>query len=128
MTAPPLPGFDEPDLAAAVAALPPGALDRLPFGVILVDAAGLVRVYSEAERRLSGSGGRPRVGLDFFAAVAPCMDSPEFRGRIEAARASGRFDLEFGWVGDFADARRALRVRVQPADGGGIWIFMLREG
>ncbi|MDO9712189.1 hypothetical protein, partial [Paracraurococcus lichenis] len=65
MNAFPLPSFDQPDLARAVEALPPEALDRLPFGVIRLDEAGVVRAYSAAERRLSGSGERPRLGLGF---------------------------------------------------------------
>jgi photoactive yellow protein len=127
MTSPALPRFDTPQLARAIEALPEAMLDRLPYGAIRVDEAGIVRVYSDAERRLSGSGERPRLGLDFFASIAPCMDTPRFRGRIERAMASGRLDLEFGWTGDFGDAARSLRVRVQSASGGGYWICMLRE-
>lgn len=127
MSAPPLPDFDDPKLAARVEALPPAALDALPFGAIRVDADGVVQLYSAAERRLSGSGDRPRLGLHFFSAVASCMDTPAFRGRIDKALAAGRLDLEFGWTGDFADAERGLRVRAQSAAGGGYWLFLQRE-
>ncbi|TDH62806.1 hypothetical protein E2C06_09780 [Dankookia rubra] len=123
-----MPSFDQPDLARAIEGLPVQALDDLPFGAIRLDAEGVVRVYSGAERRLSGSGERPRLGLEFFREVAPCMDTPRYRGRIEKALAGGTLDLEFGWTGDFADAERSLRVRVQSAVGGGCWIFMRREG
>jgi len=121
--------FDEPDLAGAVERLPREAVDALPFGAIRLDAAGVVRFYSAAEARLSGSDARARLGIDFFTAVAPCMDTAEYRGRIERARRDGQVDIEFGWVGDFADAERFLRVRIQSTrDGdGGVWIFMLRE-
>jgi len=122
-----LPAFDTPHLARAIEALPDAALDRLPFGAIRVDGDGIIRVYSGAERRLSGSGDRARLGLEFFTGVAPCLDNPRFRGRIEKAMAEGRLDLEFGWTGDFADANRSLRVRVQSAAPGGYWICMLRE-
>lgn len=121
------PAFDQQDLVRAVEALPVQALDDLPYGAIRLDAAGVVRIYSGAERRLSGSGDRQRLGLDFFREVAPCMDSPRYRGRIERAMAEGRLDIEFGWTGDFADAERSLRVRVLSATGGGCWIFMQRE-
>jgi photoactive yellow protein len=121
-----LPSFEQPDLARAVEALPVQALDGLPFGAIRLDADGIVRVYSGAERRLSGSGDRARLGLHFFREVAPCMDGPRYRGRIERAIAEGRLDVEFGWTGDFDDAERSMRVRVQPASGGGCWIFMQR--
>jgi photoactive yellow protein len=122
------PGFDAPDLAALVEALPNAAVDALPYGAIRLDAQGVVQLYSEAERRLSGSGDRVRLGLDFFISVAPCMNHPGFRGRIERAMAAGRLDLEFGWTGDFADAERSMRVRVLSASGGGTWIFLQREG
>lgn len=127
MTRPALPAFDDPDLAAAVERLPEDAVDALPFGAIRVDAAGLVRFYSAAERRLSGSGDRPRIGLSFFGTVAPCMDTPEFRGRIERQLAAGQLDVEFGWTGDFGDGDRGLDVRAQSASDGGYWIFMRRE-
>ncbi len=118
--------FDLPALAPAVEALPVGALDALTFGALRVDHAGVVQVYNRTERLRSGSGDRPRLGLDFFTDVAPCMATKEFRGRIERALAEGSLDLEFGWVGDFGDAERAMRVRVQSAAQGGYWIFFQR--
>jgi len=127
MTHPSRPTFDDPDLARRVEALAQAEVDDLPFGAIRLDAAGTVVAYSQAERQLSGSGDHPRLGLDFFAEIAPCMDTPSFRGRIERARASGRLDLEFGYVGDFADRERELTVRVQPSSDGGLWIFLRRE-
>jgi photoactive yellow protein len=122
-----LPHFEQSDLARAVEALPPEALDTLEFGAIRLDASGIVQVYSEAERRLSGSGDLPRLSFDFFTRIAPCMDQPGFRGRIEQALAQGRLDLEFSWTGDFSDRMRSVTVRVQSASGGGYWIFMRRE-
>lgn len=121
------PRFDQPDLASAVESLPPEALDTLDFGAIRLDDGGTVQIYSLAERRRSGSGDAPRLGLDFFTSVAPCMNQPGFRGRIERALGRGSLDLEFSWTGDFADRLRSMTVRVQSATGGGYWIFMRRE-
>lgn len=123
----PSPSFDDPDLARKAEALDERDLDGLPFGAIRLDQAGLVRSYNGAERRLSGSGDRERLGHDFFAEIAPCMDTEDFRGRIDRARSAGRLDLEFGYVGDFADSERELTVRVQSASDGGTWIFMRHE-
>ena len=127
MTSSQAPDFEDPELARKVEALPGPQVDELPYGAIRLDPQGIVQVYSETERRLSGSAEHRRLGLDFFAEIAPCMDTPTFRGRIERARASGQLDLEFGYVGDFADRERELTVRVQSATDGGIWIFMRRE-
>jgi len=122
-----LPGFDTPHLARAVEALSDAAVDSLPFGAIRLDDDGVVAYYSAAERRLSGSGDRVRIGIDFFSRIAPCMDNPDFRGRIERARTAGTLDLEFSHVGDFEDRDRELTVRIQSASAGGLWIFMRRE-
>ncbi|MFC7477384.1 hypothetical protein ACFQS7_23695 [Dankookia sp. GCM10030260] len=127
MNAARIPRFEQRDLASAVEALPPDALDTLDFGAIRLDDGGAVQIYNLAERRLSGSGDLPRIGLEFFSSVAPCMNQSGFRGRIERALARGRLDLEFSWTGDFSDRLRSVTVRVQSATGGGYWIFMRRE-
>lgn len=122
-----LPEFDTPHLALAVEALSAEAIDSLPFGAIRLDDEGIVTYYSAAERRLSGSGDRARIGIEFFTKIAPCMDNPAFRGRIDRARTAGTLDLEFSHVGDFEDRDRELTVRIQSASAGGLWIFMRRE-
>ncbi len=122
-----LPPFDEPKLALAVEALSEAEIDSLPYGAIRLDAAGTVLYYSRAERRLSGSGDRPRIGLNMFSTIAPCMDNDAFRGRVEKARAAGTLDIEFTHYGDFEDAERELTVRIQSSSEGGYWIFMRRE-
>ncbi len=119
--------FDMPGLARAVEALAPHAVDALPFGAIRLDEDGRVVTFNQTERNRGGSGTLSRLGRDFFTEIAPCMDTPEFRGRVERARASGTLDLAFTHIGDFADRERELTVRVQSASGGGTWIFQRRE-
>jgi len=117
--------FDAPDLAARVGELTQEELDDLPFGVILLDREGTVMFYSATEARLSSFGGSP-LGHDFFAA-SRCMNTDEFRGRIMRAIAAGPVDLELGWAGDFADPAANLRIRVQSAPTGGVWICIERD-
>jgi photoactive yellow protein len=117
--------FDAPDLAARIEELSQYELDRLPFGVILIDREGVVQFYSETEARESGYGALP-LGQNLFE-VSRCMASDDFRGRIERAREQGRVDIEFGWVGDFADPNRDLRIRVQSSRAGGYWICVERD-
>ncbi len=119
--------FNDPNLAKVVETLTARELDNLPFGAIRLDRDGRVAVYSEAEARLSGFGPRPRLGLDFFSQIAPCMGTDAFRGRAEKALTSGSLDLEFSHFGDFDDPDRELTVKIQSATGGGVWIFMRRE-
>jgi photoactive yellow protein len=121
------PDYYDAKLAEKVEALNIDDVNALPFGAIRLDAEGTVTFYSEAERRLSGSGTNPRLGHNFFHEIAPCMDHPDYRGRIDQAKARGTLDLEFTHIGDFEDRERELTVRVQSASAGGYWIFMKRD-
>jgi photoactive yellow protein len=120
--------FDDDELPRALDRLSVEERDALPFGLIGLDPEGNVRFYSETEARLSGMGTPPRIGAAFFREIAPCMDTPSFRGRIEEALARGQLDVEIGHTGDFADRKRFIRVRAMSAADGGIWLAMRREG
>ena len=121
-----IPDFESAELARQVEALSAEERDKLPYGVIKLDANGVVEVYNSAEARLSGRKKRPTVGLDFFAEVAPCMANPDMRGRIEQARRRGAVDIEIGWIGDFDDPNGEIEIRVLSAIDGGLWLFMNR--
>lgn len=118
--------FATPRLAAEIEKLSDAEIDGLPFGAIRLDQDLRVTFYSKAEAELSGYGYRPALGRLFFSEIAPCMGGEDFLGRISAARARGTLDLEFGWIGDFADRNRAIRVRIQSASGQGVWVFLKR--
>ncbi len=122
-----IPNFDSADLAKKIEALSDEERDALPYGVIKLDARGVVHGYSATEAQQSGRKKRPTVGLDFFNEVAPCMASPAMRGRVEAAAARGTVDIEIGWTGDFDDPDRDIRIRVMSASDGGLWLFMNRD-
>jgi photoactive yellow protein len=87
-----LPDFASPRLAEAVEQLSVEQMDALPFGVVLLDPSGVVVRYSKTERRLSGF---PHAveGRAFFGEIAPCMDTPSLKGRIERAMAADNIPL-----------------------------------
>ena len=118
--------FHDPDVARALEALSLDEIDQLPFGVIGLSAPGEVRVYSRTEAQQSGFGTRRALGRQFFSVIAPCMDQPDFRGRIEQATQQGAVDLEIGHTGDFDDPARFIRVRVCSASDGGLWLLTMR--
>jgi photoactive yellow protein len=119
--------FSDLDLAKAVEALSDEQKHELPFGVIKLDDKGVVTFFSATEARQSGYKQRPAVGLDFFLSIAPCMGTPEFKGRVEEARRHGAVNIEMGWIGDFDDPDREMVVRIHSASDGGLWIFLNRE-
>jgi photoactive yellow protein len=121
-----LPDFETPDLATAVEALSREDIDRLPFGVVGLDADGSIWIYNRAEAQLSGYKDRPAHGRLFFVDVAPCMNNGYFKGRIDKALKAGTLDISFSFIGDFNDRDRELFVRAQSASDGGYWIFIHR--
>jgi len=116
--------FDAPDLAARIEQLSDDERDQLPFGVIHLDRDGTVLFYSAAEARQSGNP-NPPLGQNFYA--ASCMGSDDFRGRILRAQEQGAVDLEIGWPRDFGGIKRDLRIRVQSAGDGGVWLCIERD-
>jgi photoactive yellow protein len=119
--------FEADDLPESLERASEAERHALPFGVIKLDASFRVTFYSRTEARQSGYGERPIRNLDFFHDVAPCMDTADYRGRIERARKEGTLDIELGHTGDFADRARFFRVRAMSAADGGIWLAHLRD-
>ncbi|MGE0565618.1 MAG: hypothetical protein AB7O50_13995, partial [Pseudolabrys sp.] len=116
---------DATDLAAQIEKLTQAELNVLRFGVMLIGDDGTVRFYSETEAQLSGYK-ESAVGLNLYE-FCERFGGPNFRGRIEEAAAQGTVNLEFGWKGDYGDPKRDLRIRVESARGGGLWIFVDRD-
>src|SRR5271166_5271934 len=117
--------FDAPDLVIRAETASQFELDHLPFGVILLDRDGTVMFYSETEAHQSGYGKVP-LGQNLFA-ISTCFASDDFRGRIERAREQGQVNLDIGWVCDYNNPHRELRIRVQSARNDGLWLFIERD-
>jgi photoactive yellow protein len=118
--------FDTPEAAKTLENLSPDEIDALPFGVVRLSDTGVVTLFSKTEAQQSGFGERRAVGRSFFDLIAPCMNTPAFRGRIDEQVRSGKLDLEFGHTGDFSDPARFIRIRVCSAAGGGFWLLLQR--
>lgn len=118
--------IDDDTLPARIEGLSERQLHALPFGVVRLDAEGLVTFYSRTEAEQSGFGDRRAIGRNFFTQMAPCLSTPERMRRIEEARRAGTLDISFEQIGDFDDADRELHVRVISAASGGVWVFLER--
>ena len=116
--------FDAPDLAARIEQLGDAERDELAFGVIHLDREGIVLFYSAAEGRQSGNPSPP-LGQNFYA--LSCMGGDSFRGRIVRAQEDGAVDLEIAWPRDYGGVIRDLRIRVQSAADGGVWLCIERD-
>lgn len=117
--------YEAPDLAAQIEQLSQYDLDQLPFGVVLLDKEGMVLFYSATEARQSGYRGSP-LGQNFYA-ISRRFGRGDFQSRIMRAQETPPVDLEMALPGDYSDPKRELRVRVQSARQGGVWLFMQRD-
>ena len=118
--------FDAPDLAARIEALSDAERDKLPFGVIHLDRDGKCLFYSATERAQTGNA-NPPLGENFYK-HAPCMGADIFRGRIlREQEEKGRVDFEVAWPSDHGGIKRELRIRVQSASDGGVWLCIERD-
>jgi photoactive yellow protein len=57
--------------------------DRLPFGVVGIDAAGTTIVYNEQEARMAGLDPDAVLGVGFFESIAQCMNNFMVAQRFE---------------------------------------------
>jgi photoactive yellow protein len=117
--------FDAPDLAARIEKLSEIEIDRLPFGAVRLDPDGVILFYNATEARQSGYGSRP-VGLKFFE-IAGGAGKNDVHAQIVRGQEEGRVDLEFALPGDYGDPARGVRLRVQSARHGGVWLFLQRD-
>ena len=81
--------FSQSDVLDSLLALDGEGLDGLDFGVIGIDAEGVVRQYNAVESKLAGLSPERVLGHPLFTVVAPCMNNFMVAHRFEEAAASG---------------------------------------
>ncbi len=107
--------FDDPAIAARLAASTDAELDEAPFGVIAFDAQGHVRRYNRFESEAARFARESVVGQHVFIELAPCMNNYLVAGRFESARETGEpLDAVVPYVLTFR--MRPTRVRLRLID------------
>jgi photoactive yellow protein len=112
-----------------IESLSPPELDALPFGIIQLDANGVILHYNTYESQLAQLRPEDVIGRDFFREVAPCTDVQAFRGRFVQGVARQQLDERFRYHFPFAKgprdvlitlfysaATRSVFVLVQPVE------------
>ncbi|WP_437758616.1 PAS domain-containing protein [Sorangium sp. So ce1389] len=101
----------------AVSRLSPEELDRLPYGLITLDAQGRVIHYNDTESRLVGLPKERVIGRSFFTEIAPCTRVREFEGRfLELARDPVRVRVQsFDFIFRFARGEQHVSIVLTPA-------------
>ncbi|TVP75962.1 MAG: hypothetical protein EA352_06855 [Gemmatimonadales bacterium] len=91
--------------------------DRLPFGLIEVDAHGTVLVYNRWEESLARRERSQVVGRNFFREVAPCTAVQEFEGvfrQLVGRGIPGREVLDFIFRFQHGETRVRISLTYMP--------------
>jgi len=89
-------------------------LDLLPYGVIVVDAGGLILFYNRREEKISGLSRDKVLGRNFFTEVAPCTAVQAFQGRFREVLETAVQHAEFRFVFPFPEGARTVQISLQP--------------
>ncbi len=94
-------------------------LDALDFGVIAIDAEGVVRRYNAFESRAAGLSSQRVLGQPLFTVVAPCMNNFMVAQRFEDALADGAaLDATLDYVLTLRMRPVKVRLRLLAAPAG----------
>jgi len=139
----PVPSFDEPVPTGGpwtaeptpsagldfgtVSKLSDEELDRLPYGLICLDAQGRVVRYNDTESRLAQLPKDRVIGRNFFQDVAPCTRVREFEGQFhDLVRDPSRVRVRsFDFVFRFRHSEQHVTIVMTPARTRGLYNLAL---
>jgi photoactive yellow protein len=105
----------------------PEELDALPFGLIRVDARGIVTAYNAYESEAMGYSPAAVLGMK-FSDLAPCMMVKDFVSAFEEGHGERRLDRVLRFIFPHGSARSVVSVRLYyDARTGQSWIFVSRR-
>ncbi len=118
--------FGANDLENKLAKMNASQIDELAFGAIELDNKGTILRYNQTEGAITGRSPEAVIGKNFFTAVAPCTNTPKFKGafdKVVSEKASVMLEYTF----DYEMAPTKVKVHMKPAlVGDSYWIFVKR--
>lgn len=119
--------FGEDNIENALASMSRNQLDKVAFGAIQLDDKGNILKYNAAEGDITGRDPSKVIGKNFFRDVAPCTDSPEFKGRFQEGVKSGDLNVMFEYTFDYEMKPTRVKVHMKKAlSGDSYWVFVKR--
>ena len=119
--------FGKDDIDNKLAKMSAGQIDELAFGAIQLDAQGKVLRYNQAEAQITGRLASAVIGTNFFRDVAPCTNSPKFKGVFDAGVRTNTLNTMFEYVFDYKMTPTKVKIHMKKAiSDGTYWIFVKR--
>jgi photoactive yellow protein len=100
--------------------------DTLPFGVVKLDAKGIIQLYNRYnDENFANFGGKSVIGRNYFTEVAPCANNFIFSGRFMRGAETGILDQVFDYVFTYKIEPTKVRVHLYHHKASGTnWIFV----
>ena len=114
---------------SALAPIDFATLELLPYGVIVVNAKGLVLFYNHREEEIAGKQRADVLGRNFFTEVAPCTQVQAFHGRFLEMVEQGLDSAEFNFVFPFVRGPREVQISLHPftKDGEALCVIFVAD-
>ena len=106
------PPSDKDALLEAADGMTAEELDRLPYGMIQLDAGGRILKFNSVESRLAALPQAQQIGRHFFTEVAPCTKVQAFYGRFKDGVLHESLDTSFRFHFAFKQNPRDVTVRL----------------
>ncbi len=119
--------FDKDDIQNTIAKLSDTEINSLAFGAIELDRAGTVLRYNAMEGQITGRDPKDMIGKNFFTDVAPCTNTPEFKGKFDSGVAKGDLGVMFEYLFDYQMKPTRVKVHMKKSIiGDSYWVFVKR--
>lgn len=119
--------FGKDDIDNVMSALSPTDVDGLAFGAVQLDRTGKILAYNATEAAITGRDPKEVLGRNFFSDVAPCTDTPKFKGEFDKGVAAGTLNVMFEYMFDYKMTPTKVRVHMKKAlTGDSYWVFVKR--
>lgn len=119
--------FGSGDIDNVIEKLSASEIDRLAFGAVQLDKAGNIIQYNSAEGQITGRDPKTMIGKNFFRDVAPCTNTPTFKGEFDKGVKSGNLATIFEYTFNYNMKPTKVKVHMKKAiTGDSYWVFVKR--
>lgn len=119
--------FGKSDIENVLAKMSATQIDGLAFGAVQLDSTGRILQYNAAEGAITGRDPKAVIGKNFFTDVAPCTNTPAFKGEFDKGVKAGSLNAMFEYTFNYQMQPTKVKVHMKKAPvGDSYWVFVKR--
>ena len=119
--------FGSSDIENQLSRMSTRQVDDLAFGAIKLDAKGVILQYNAMEGQITGRNPASMLGKNFFTEVAPCTNTPKFKGEFDKGVNNDSLNVVFEYTFDYNMKPTKVKVHMKKAlVDASYWIFVKR--